>query len=877
MKRIIAALLALLIAASFVCPGFCVFALEKSAGVSQNGIIEIVGALGIMRGDAYGNLNLENKVTRAEFVKMAVMASSHKDDSGVRPSYSLFPDVSAAHWASGYIKTAIDAGYVNGYIDGTFRPQGNVKLEEAVSIVLKLLGYTASDFSGIWPSGQITKYKSLKLNTDVLAKEGEELTRRDCMYIIYNTLCTETKSGTAYAKTLGYEVDENGNIDYSALVNDQKQGPYVVTDADTVIADISQKGYFVYKDSKKVDVSVIKNHDVLYSAPAFSMVWVYDEKVAGIVEELYPNSKSPEKITVSGVTYNLSKVNSARQGTFYETQPVILLLGENGDAVECYGASEPFVANSLASVYADEIYLNGDIAKGDDIKENCLVYVSDAISSAFCYDASVSGVITELSPSKQKPESIVIGGKTIQLCENVKPLFENAETFSKNDFVTVYYGSGNKAEYVVFADIYDSEIYKENNLSYDSLVSMTLEGPVIAKGDEWKDELEFDIEEARFYQNGKEVFQNTVRDYDVLYHSATFKTVWIYSDRVTGVVEKIKPNTVTPSSVVVAGNEYNLETVNASIAFSASGEYSEGETVTLLIGKDGVCAVESPEKTSGEYIGIITDISNKEVKGADGKTYFDYYMTIQSFDGRTHSVKTENSYLETGRCVIVTYNNAAVSVKYLNTEYRDISNLKTAIKSGKIETDAVLVDTYKKSFAKTYAARLSEISLQPSDVLYYNINTEGNLDYLVLDDATGDMHSYGIIMTDGKSYKFFTSAKNNSISDYSIPALGGVGVKYSDGSSYEMETLKEVEITSIDGKLARYGGLSYKIWDYCEYFVMTQRAFSVSSGSVSDVLSSCSSDYINTALEDGNHTVRAYIDETGVVRVIVAQNKYGRK
>lgn len=875
MKKFITALLALALVAGVVCPVLNVFAVTKSTGISENGIIEIVGALEIMQGDQYGNLNLENKVTRAEFVKMAISASVHKDDSSVRPSYSLFPDVPASHWASGYIKTAVGSGYVTGYIDGTFRPSYKVKLEEAVNIVLKLLGYTASDFSGAWPSGQLAKYKSLKLDTGVSAKEGEELTRRDCMYLIYNTLCTETKSGTPYAKTLGYGVDANGNIDYTYLLNDKKEGPFVVNDASATVEEILKKGFIVYKDGKVVDVSEIKNRDVVYYADAFKTVWVYDDKTAGILEEISPNAKAPETITVSGTVYTLSKENSVRTGAFSEGQAVVVLLGENGEAAECYPAQDPYVTDNISSVYADGIFLNNAVAKAEDIKENSLVYLCNELSFAFAYDKTASGVVSDVLPSKQKPETVVVGGKSYSLCDNVKELFKNGKVLSKNDFVTLYLGSSDKAEYAEKADIYDTKIYKDNNLSYDALVAQTLEGPVIAKGNSWKTELGFSADEASYYRNGKKSQMDIIRDYDVLYYSETFKTVWVYSDRVTGVVEAIKPNAVTPSSVVVAGSEYALETSDAAIAFSAAGSCSEGETVTLLIGKDGVCAVESPENTFGEYLGISTDVSQKEYKGTDGKVYSDYYVTVASFDGRTHSVKTDNKNFETGKCVTVSYNNGAVSVKYLNTAYTDISKLKEAIKSQKISSDAVLVDTYKTGFAKTYAARLSEISIDKSDVIYYNINTDGYLDYLVLDDATGDMHSYGIIVTNGKGYKFFTGAKNNSISDYSVPALGGVGVKYSGGKSYEMETLKEIEITSVDGKIARRGGLSYKIWDYCEYYVMTQRSFSSADKDFSDMITACSSDYIATMFDDKNYTVRAYADKTNTVRVIVAQRDFG--
>ena len=88
---------------------------------------QVLQLLEVMNGEENGNLNLDAPVTRAEFVKMAVCASVNKDSAG-QSAVSLFPDVTDSHWAVGYVSTAIKAGLVSGYLDGTFRPENTVKL-----------------------------------------------------------------------------------------------------------------------------------------------------------------------------------------------------------------------------------------------------------------------------------------------------------------------------------------------------------------------------------------------------------------------------------------------------------------------------------------------------------------------------------------------------------------------------------------------------------------------------------------------------------------------------------------------------------------------------------------------------------------------------
>lgn len=67
-----------------------------------------------MVGDESGNLNLGATVTRAEFTKLAVAASTHRDAVGDTVSVKPYPDVPQSHWAAPYIKAAVDLGLVQG-------------------------------------------------------------------------------------------------------------------------------------------------------------------------------------------------------------------------------------------------------------------------------------------------------------------------------------------------------------------------------------------------------------------------------------------------------------------------------------------------------------------------------------------------------------------------------------------------------------------------------------------------------------------------------------------------------------------------------------------------------------------------------------------
>ena len=71
--------------------------------------------------------------------------------------------------------------------DGTFRPDNPITLAEGATIALGLLGYTAEDYSGAYPTPQLALYRSKGLDQGVSAQRASDsLTRQDAMYLFYN-------------------------------------------------------------------------------------------------------------------------------------------------------------------------------------------------------------------------------------------------------------------------------------------------------------------------------------------------------------------------------------------------------------------------------------------------------------------------------------------------------------------------------------------------------------------------------------------------------------------------------------------------------------------------------------------------------------------
>ena len=333
MKKRLSALLAAALAVSM---------LTLPAGaVSQSTALETIQALGILAGDSQGNLNLSSAVTRAEFVTMMTAASSYKDTVGSGYGVSLFKDVKSSHWASEYIRLAVEQNWMTGYTDGTFRPGRTITLEEACTALLRLLGYDASSLAGSFPTAQLSKAGSVGLLDDVTAKQGQTLTRQDCVTLFYNLLLADTKDGPVYGTTLGYTI-KNNEVDYATVVSADTKGPYVASVSRTLELPFSAASATVYRDGNLSSQSQVQQYDVYYYNSGLRTVWVYSDRATGTLTDLSPSKTAPTSATVAGVTYSIGSSTASyklsSQGQFSQGDVVTVLLGMDGDIVDVVSA-----------------------------------------------------------------------------------------------------------------------------------------------------------------------------------------------------------------------------------------------------------------------------------------------------------------------------------------------------------------------------------------------------------------------------------------------------------------------------------------------------------------------------------------------------------
>jgi hypothetical protein len=589
---------------------------------------EVIQAISVMETDKGDTATGTNTVTRSMFSQMLINLSTLKNNVSSESNITLFKDVKKTYWAAGYIQTAVTQGWMTGYLDGTFKPTQGVKLQEAVYGVLKLLGYSDSDFTGSKISAIMKLYESKDLDTNISKATTDKLTVNDCINLFYNTLNATNKAGTVYASTLGYTLDSNGGINYLSLIN--------------------------------------------------------------------------------------------------------------------------------------------------------------------------TGV----------------------------------------------------------------------------------KGPIIATGD-WSSQIPFSVSTANIYKDGTTCSYSDIGTYDVIYYSTSFKTIWVYDDKVTGTISSINPNYTSPSSVTIGGTEYSFADTDVALKFSAMGEVKAGDVVTILLGKDGtVVDVLAIDEYNVTMVGYVLSTGTHLVEDVSGDYSTSDYITFVDASGNeyTQDYDSDSVYLAEGSLVQVKFVNgsAGISSYIMSTPtFSSYTFTSDALYLGnkKLASDIKILDLKNGSYKSVTPERLAGSSIDSSSILYYELDGSGQISELILKGVTGDLDSYGIYKgldytnSDSVTYKYIINGKSDSIATDSVSSLnlteGPSGFVIYDGSVTSSYALTGVAVSSIGTSTVLSNTTKYTLGENYSVYIYV------------------GGEYVLTTLDRiGNltkYTVRAYFDKTmatgGRVRVIVATSK----
>ena len=166
----------------------CLLSVSVMAGAAEMTDVQKseLSALGIMTGDADGDLRLNDTITRAEAVKMICTAGNIGTEL---IETNVFPDVQEDHWAYRYIAAAKENGIVDGDENGNFNPESNITNEELIKMAVCLVGYgQKAYYTGGYPAGYAAVAAEIGLTKDMQFEVGASAVRSDAGIILYNAL-----------------------------------------------------------------------------------------------------------------------------------------------------------------------------------------------------------------------------------------------------------------------------------------------------------------------------------------------------------------------------------------------------------------------------------------------------------------------------------------------------------------------------------------------------------------------------------------------------------------------------------------------------------------------------------------------------------------
>lgn len=284
---------------------------------------KVITAAGILTGM---NEDDTAMVTRAEFAKMLVNASTYRSAVSEINNVSVFADVDLHHEYASYIRTATEQAWMTGYLGGKFKPDEKITMQEAVKAVLMLLGYTNEDFGNNQAANRMAKAAYLELDDEIGKSGAEVLNRFDCVNLFYNLLKTNTKdsegktktSSTVYASVLNYTLTTDGEINPLEALESKLKGPIAMKERSlSSILPFSLSKASFYLDGESADSGELEDGAIIiYYNATTKAVYGYSESgsggrgaAEGTLDAIYYKSSDvmiPTSIEVSGVEYQLT-------------------------------------------------------------------------------------------------------------------------------------------------------------------------------------------------------------------------------------------------------------------------------------------------------------------------------------------------------------------------------------------------------------------------------------------------------------------------------------------------------------------------------------------------------------------------------------------
>ena len=407
-KRILTWLLAVSMLGSLLTVPAGAAAVTKFSDVSDSytaTAVETLRLMGVLDGYGDGTFRPDTVLNRAQFCKMAVYAMDGSGELGRYSTVTIFPDVKPSHWASAYINMAARKGIISGFADGKFKPGQTVTAGQAVTILMRGLGYKDEDMGGVWPQSYmaeaqtngllkstgitsayagLTRAQAAKLFLNLFeAKHGKSETLlfnynvgKDEVYLtaVDGGKGTMTAGGKTY--TMAHPVASTSLIGSKGKVvlngaggealtflpitgSNGVSNAAVIIGANGSVAGLDSlagsTSYNIYKNGSPATAADLKRYDVATYASATNSIIVSDTRVSVYYEDCKPSPSSPATITVlDGKELNVLPTAVDSLSKLKPGKQIVLLLTADGQVAGAEDANNTGARGNAMAVVSEK-------------------------------------------------------------------------------------------------------------------------------------------------------------------------------------------------------------------------------------------------------------------------------------------------------------------------------------------------------------------------------------------------------------------------------------------------------------------------------------------------------------------------------------------
>ena len=759
LKKVISSVAALTMVASSVA-AFAVDFPDVESTASYAQAVQELSALDVISGYDDGTFGPDKLVTRAEITKMIVDALAERSSAEASTESTKFADVSADHWAKGYINQGVANGFIAGMSDTEFDPDANVTYVQAQKMLVSAIGYeTYAQAQGGWPTGYKTYAASLDITKGISGiKDSTELTRAQVAQMIDNAM------DPPLCVIASWKPEWNGTKTPNLEVRDGKEGRAYETlftekhDAYKVYGRVTETSKTGSVDTDKVTFQVEKadnfdDEEVKADSPVSEDMYIGDSKADNYLrtysQALIQKNDDDEFTILSIAAAAANKSVTVASEDFDENK-------STDEALYFFpaGTTKGSTKYQLDTTGGVTIYVNGVEQDGMSIEDLRKMLDENETASVTLQKETEVGSTFKLDGKEIEPTELQ-EGDVLNIAYDVndfagsnfydvivtRNVVEGVKCTSINDSKGEYTIGGTKYKAAEGMDI-DVETSTEYSLYLDHFGR-------IAKADE--------NSVSKNYGVLKNIYKKAAGDYmaQIITKKGTEEEYKVDSDKVNEYAtylkyatfysdakkeNKIDTTTKDWQSKVVAfdGPEYSTSQPKSVAYPKQVVEYSVSSSSNKITIKsvynDPTSAVDTEYKESGNKIGsvkmadstVILDLSEVDTK--------DSYSVVSSLNDGSNYVaygydksKSDNTY----RFVIITegtssvFNSETQLAIFNGSEVVDDDGDKTAYnlvvngeeKQFVLDDDVVITGNAGKTVA--------EDAFDEGDVLVYATNSEG--------------------------------------------------------------------------------------------------------------------------------------------------------